>query len=51
MYCIPAGWMWGDQGFLKNMGAVDIAGSGVVHLVGGSSGNILPIFLSPIIRK
>lgn len=40
MYCIPAGWIWGDHGFLKNMGVVDIAGSGVVHLVGGSSGKL-----------
>lgn len=37
VYCIPAGWMWGDHGFLNSLGAVDIAGSGVVHLVGGFS--------------
>lgn len=34
MYCIPAGWIWGDHGFLKRLGAVDIAGSGPVHLIG-----------------
>lgn len=34
IYCIPAGWVWGDQGFLKRLGTVDIAGSGAVHLVG-----------------
>lgn len=38
VYCIPAGWVWGDHGFLKQMGAVDIAGSGPVHLIGGVSG-------------
>lgn len=34
MYCIPAGWVWGEHGFLNNLGAVDIAGSGPVHLIG-----------------
>lgn len=34
VYCIPAGWVWGDHGFLKSMGAVDIAGSGPVHIIG-----------------
>ncbi|XP_043257566.1 putative ammonium transporter 3 [Colletes gigas] len=47
VYCIPAGWIWGDHGFLKNIGAVDIAGSGVVHLVGGSSALACAIMLGP----
>ncbi|XP_017759902.1 PREDICTED: putative ammonium transporter 3 [Eufriesea mexicana] len=47
VYCVPAGWLWGDQGFLKNMGAVDIAGSGAVHLVGGSSALACAIMLGP----
>ncbi|XP_015917822.3 putative ammonium transporter 3 [Parasteatoda tepidariorum] len=33
-YCIPAGWMWGDHGFLKKLG--DFAGSCAVHLTGGA---------------
>ena len=32
------GWIWGKHGFLKQLGVVDIAGSGAVHLVGGTSG-------------
>jgi len=28
----------GDHGFLKHLGAIDIGGSGAVHLVGGASG-------------
>ena len=40
VYCFPAGWIWSENGFLKTMGCVDIAGSGGVHLVGGTSGNI-----------
>ena len=38
VYCIPAGWLWNGNGFLRKLGVVDIAGSGGVHLVGGSSG-------------
>ncbi len=38
VYVLPAHWMWAPTGFLYNMGAVDIAGSGPVHLVGGASG-------------
>jgi ammonium transporter, Amt family len=38
VYCIPAGWVWGEHGFLYKMGVVDVAGSGPVHLVGGTSG-------------
>ena len=34
VYCIPAGWVWGEHGFLRNIGVVDIAGSGPVHLIG-----------------
>ncbi|TRY73665.1 hypothetical protein TCAL_01884, partial [Tigriopus californicus] len=41
VYCIPAGWLWGKHGFLKNLGAIDIAGSGGVHLVGGTSAAVI----------
>ncbi|KAG7210352.1 hypothetical protein KM043_011888 [Ampulex compressa] len=47
VYCIPAGWVWGDHGFLKQMGVVDIAGSGPVHLVGGVSALVCSIMLGP----
>ncbi|XP_066596314.1 putative ammonium transporter 3 isoform X2 [Prorops nasuta] len=47
VYCIPAGWVWGDHGFLKQMGVVDIAGSGVVHLIGGVSSLACAIMLGP----
>ncbi|XP_044002704.1 putative ammonium transporter 3 isoform X2 [Aphidius gifuensis] len=47
VYCIPAGWMWGDHGFLKHLGAVDIAGSGVVHVVGGFSALACAVMLGP----
>ncbi|GLV36295.1 Ammonium transporter [Carabus blaptoides fortunei] len=47
VYCIPAGWVWGDHGFLYKLGAVDIAGSGPVHLIGGSSAFASAIMLGP----
>ena len=49
MYCIPAGWIWGSHGFLKGLGAIDIGGSGAVHLIGGSSG-LFKDFL-PLLEK
>ncbi|XP_071102710.1 putative ammonium transporter 3 [Haliotis cracherodii] len=47
VYCFPAHWVWGSNGFLKQMGSVDFAGSGVVHLVGGSSGLVASLLLKP----
>uniref|UniRef100_T1J0P5 Ammonium transporter AmtB-like domain-containing protein n=1 Tax=Strigamia maritima TaxID=126957 RepID=T1J0P5_STRMM len=47
VYCIPAGWLWGEHGFLKKMGAVDIAGSGGIHLVGGVSALVSAAMLKP----
>ena len=39
--------MWSPYGFLNQMGAVDIAGSGPVHLVGGASAFVAAIMLGP----
>uniref|UniRef100_A0A1Y1KLR8 Ammonium transporter n=1 Tax=Photinus pyralis TaxID=7054 RepID=A0A1Y1KLR8_PHOPY len=47
VYCVPAGWIWGTQGFLKQLGAVDIAGSGPVHLIGGTSAFASALMLGP----
>ncbi|KAH1001901.1 hypothetical protein HUJ04_005859 [Dendroctonus ponderosae] len=47
IYCIPAGWIWGEHGFLKKLGAVDIAGSGAVHLLGGSASLASALMLGP----
>ncbi|XP_077279031.1 ammonium transporter isoform X2 [Temnothorax americanus] len=51
VYCLPAGWVWGDHGFLNRMGVVDIAGSGPVHLVGGISALACAIMLGPRIGR
>ncbi|XP_033641011.1 putative ammonium transporter 2 [Asterias rubens] len=47
VYCIPAHWMWGDNGWLKIMGVVDIAGAGSVHMVGGVTGLVATLLLKP----
>ncbi|XP_062545159.1 putative ammonium transporter 2 [Armigeres subalbatus] len=47
VYCIPAGWVWGEHGFLSNLGVVDIAGSGPVHLIGGTSAFASAMMLGP----
>ena len=44
-YVMPAHWMWSESGFLKRMGAIDIAGGGPVHLVGGFSALIATLYL------
>ncbi|CAN7983246.1 unnamed protein product, partial [Ixodes hexagonus] len=51
VYCIPAGWIWGDHGFLREMGAIDFAGSGCVHLLGGVSALVAAMFLGPRINR
>ena len=39
-YCFPAHWVWGQYGFLGELGVIDIAGCSAVHLVGGVSGKM-----------
>ena len=51
VYCLPAHWMWSPYGFLNILGCVDIAGSGPVHLVGGSSAFIAAWMLGPRLGK
>ncbi|CAG0891049.1 unnamed protein product [Cyprideis torosa] len=51
IYCIPAGWIWGDHGFLNRMGFIDFAGSCAVHLLGGISALVSAIFLGPRLRR
>lgn len=46
-YCFPAHWMWGANGWLKELGAIDVAGCGPVHVVGGVSGLVATIMLKP----
>ncbi|CAL1295646.1 unnamed protein product [Larinioides sclopetarius] len=50
-YCIPAGWLWADHGFLKRLGALDFAGSCAVHLTGGVSALVAAMMLKPRLRR
>ena len=50
-YTFPAHWIWAENGWLRKMGAVDIAGCGPVHLVGGVSGLVATMMLKPRIGR
>lgn len=47
IYCLPAGWIWGEHGFLNHLGVVDIAGCSPVHLVGGASALVAVLMVGP----
>ncbi|KAK3096674.1 hypothetical protein FSP39_002279, partial [Pinctada imbricata] len=51
IYCLPAHWYWASNGFLRELGIVDVAGSGVVHLVGGVSAFIAASILKPRTKR
>jgi Amt family ammonium transporter len=60
IYPISGGWAWnglfgdyngGTAGWLENLGYIDFAGSGVVHLVGGAAALAGAIALGPRIGK
>ncbi len=47
IFALPAHWIWAENGWLKQMGIVDIAGCGPVHLVGGITGLVSTLMLKP----
>ncbi|KAG5673239.1 hypothetical protein PVAND_003302 [Polypedilum vanderplanki] len=49
-YSIGAGWVWGEHGFLRNLGVVDLSG-GVIHIVGGAAGVACAWFIGPRIGR
>jgi len=50
-YCFPAHWVWGENGWLKTMGVVDMGGASPVHLVGGVAGLVATIMLKPRVGR
>ena len=59
VYPMVAHWVWSDKGFLsafkvnpyKNVGVIDFAGCGVVHMVGGAAAGIGAWVLGPRIGR
>ncbi len=47
VYCPVAHWVWGDGGWLLELGALDFAGGTVVHICAGFSALALAIVLGP----
>ncbi|MEE3497634.1 MAG: ammonium transporter [Ruminococcus bromii] len=51
IYPIEACWMWNSQGWLAQLGAIDFAGSIVIHMVGGVTALIGAMILGPRVGK
>ena len=51
MFSLPAHWVWATKGWLYEMGVVDIAGAGPVHLVGGVTGLVATLLLKPRYKR
>ena len=51
VYCFPAHWMWSHVGWLRMLGATDVAGASTVHLVGGTTGLVATLMLGPRTKR
>eukprot|EP01102_Stenamoeba_stenopodia_P021603 TRINITY_DN8756_c0_g1_i1.p1 TRINITY_DN8756_c0_g1~~TRINITY_DN8756_c0_g1_i1.p1 ORF type:complete len:510 (-),score=84.70 TRINITY_DN8756_c0_g1_i1:213-1670(-) len=51
IYPIIAHWLWGPGGWLNTMSVIDFAGSGVVHVVGGTVALVGAIVVGPRIGR
>ncbi|KAJ8881153.1 hypothetical protein PR048_017626 [Dryococelus australis] len=47
VYPMVSHWVWSEQGWLQQLGFKDFAGSGVVHLLGGTCSLVAAVFLGP----
>ena len=45
------GWIWGDHGFLKQLGFIDFAGGAAVHVLGGTAAFVAAFMLKPRLRR
>ena len=41
----------GEHGFLRNLGVVDLAGSGPIHIIGGSAALTAILFIGPRLNR
>jgi len=44
-------WVWGDGGWLRNMGVLDYAGGSVVHISSGVAALVAALVLGPRVRR
>ena len=51
IYVFPAHWVWNSNGWLNNLGVIDFAGAGPVHLMGGLTGLVGTVLLKPRINR
>ena len=51
VYVFPAHWMWDENGWLYKKGALDFAGTSVVHMAGGISALVAAIILGSRINR
>lgn len=47
IYVLPAHWVWNPYGWLNHLGALDFAGSSVVHMSGGIAALVAAKILGP----
>ncbi|CAH6722316.1 ammonium transporter Mep2p [[Candida] jaroonii] len=47
VYCPQAYWVWGGNGWLLNLGELDFAGGGPVHISSGVASLVYSIYLGP----
>ena len=47
VYSFPANWIWGKYGWLRQIGVIDLGGSGTVHELGGFSALVVATFIKP----
>ena len=47
IYSFPANWIWGKYGWLRQLGAIDLAGAGAVHELGGFCGIVIAYYVKP----
>jgi ammonium transporter, Amt family len=51
VYSPIAHWVWGEGGWLRNLGAVDFAGGTVVHVSSGVAALVAALVLGPRVRR
>ena len=51
VYSILVRWTWSESGWLFNLGAIDLAGGGPIHIASGVSGAILALILGNRIAR